>query len=40
MVILADCADSKVAGRPFATDVPEEVEVRPQVDLAIREHPE
>ena len=40
MVILADRADSKVAGRPFITLILEEVEMRPQVDRAIREHPE
>ncbi len=40
MVILADCADAEVAGRPFVIEVIEEVEVRPQVDLAIREQTE
>jgi hypothetical protein len=39
MVILADCADSEIAGRPFIAVILEEIEMRPQVDRAIREHP-
>ena len=40
LVILSDCTDSKVAGRPFViVVVREEIEMRPQVDRAIRKHP-